>query len=304
MDIRFKRIFEHDMDLLMMEEFISDPSFAELLLRKVGLESNCSILCAAHSLSDNTGESDITLLLQYPNCRVALLIEDKIDAPTMQAQSSRYRLRGEKGLQKGEYDDYRIILAAPCDYRKEHAADSNAAYEHFISYEEMRDYFAAHNTPRAEFKKSVIEFALQEKRRGYLVEEDASVTMYWQKLRAYCQQHFPQLILLGDDSPKGSGARWPEFKTALGNVRVVYKSPQGFVDLEFPHYGNRIGTLTKLLDGYLSPQMQLHKTGKSAVVRLCAPGWKVDFSRSFDESLPVLKDVFAAVSALCSLAAN
>lgn len=114
--IEFKKIYEHDMDLLIIEEFISDRNFARLFLDKLQLSNNYTIQKASHSMADSDGESDITLILQYPDKRVALLIENKIDAQTMPEQSERYHKRAQKAVSRGEYDCYYVMLAAPADY--------------------------------------------------------------------------------------------------------------------------------------------------------------------------------------------
>lgn len=170
--VALKKIYEHDMDLLILEEFISSKEFARIFLDKLQLSDDYTLHKAIHSLSDSDGESDIVLILQYPGKKVALLIEDKIDAQTMPEQSARYHKRGNSGKLRGEYDSYHIILVAPEDYHKEHLTDKNAAYEHRVSYESLRDYFVRQNAPRSAFKFSVVDFALKEKKAGYLVQED------------------------------------------------------------------------------------------------------------------------------------
>ena len=104
--IEFKRIYEHDMDLLIIEEFISDRNFARIFLDKLQLSNDYVVCKAIHSLADADGESDITLILQYPDKKVGLLIEDKIDAQTMPEQSERYHKRAQKAISRGEYDCY------------------------------------------------------------------------------------------------------------------------------------------------------------------------------------------------------
>ena len=290
------------MDLLILEEFISDKCFARLFLNKVGLDENYTVISATHSLSDSDGESDITFVLQFPNRKVALLIEDKIDAQTMPEQSTRYQKRGDSGITHGEYDDFHVMLAAPESYLKEHKNDPNADYSHKISYEELLGYFNTQHTARASFKAAVVKFAITEKESGYRVQEVKSVTEFWAKFRAFSKVNYPELIMLGSDSPKGASAAWPEFRTKLHNVKVIYKSQKGFIDLEFPGYGTKDGVLHQIIKPHLKSQMNICKTGKSASVRLENPLWILDFTKDFEQSIPVIHEILQAVSVLCELA--
>lgn len=303
-NIEFKKIYEHDMDLLILEEFIADKRFAKLFLDKVGLGDNYTIEQALHSLSDADGESDLTLILQYPDQKVALLIEDKIDAPTMEHQSQRYHIRASAAEKRGLYTSHYVILAAPLDYHTEHQNDANANYEYRITYEELRDYFKKQTDPRSAFKCAIIDFALREKKAGYQVQEVKSVTEFWVKLRQFCKENYPHLVMVGKDAPKGSGASWPEFRTSLGTIKVVYKSQKGYVDLEFPGYGDRIGYLHSLISSKMTDVMQIWKTGKSASVRISNDKWKLDFSKDFEGAEPMLREILEAVSALCAFASQ
>ena len=302
--IEFKKIYEHDMDLLIIEEFISDGEFAQLFLDKLQLPNNYTIHKIIHSLSDSDGESDITMILQYPDRRVALLIEDKIDAQTMQEQSERYRKRAKAAVLRGEYDSYYVMLVAPSDYHKEHLNDANAAYEYKISYEELRGYFSKQNHPRAMFKTAMIDFAVKEKKAGYQVQEFKAVTDFWNKLRQFCKENYPNLIMVGKDAPKGAAASWPEFRTSLGTIKVIYKSQKGYVDLEFPKYGDRVADLRSIIRSRMTDSMQIWKTGKSASVRIADERWILDFSQDFEKYRSVLIDVMRAVSTLCDFAST
>ena len=300
--VELKKISEHDMDLLIMEEFVSDKGFAQLFLDKLQLSADYTIAKAFHSLADADGESDITIVLQYPNERVALLIEDKIDAPTMPEQSKRYHKRAQTGIARGDYDRYFVMLAAPADYHEEHKNDSNAAYEHRINYEELQEYLEHQSHVRAAFKVAMIDCALREKKAGYQVQEVPAVTEFWMKLRQFCKENYPQLTMVGEDAPKGAAASWPEFRTSLGTIKVIYKSQKGYVDLEFPKYGDRIGDLNAIIKNQMQPPMQIWKTGKSASVRISNEAWALDFTREFDSYSTEFTEILKAVSALCDFA--
>lgn len=293
-EIQLKKIYEHDMDLLILEQFAADKGFARLFLAKLGLDDDYTVSKLIHSYADANGESDITIILQYPDEKVAILIEDKIDAVTMPEQSKRYYIRGDAGKTRGEYNRYFVMLAAPADYIREHENDANAAYEYTVSYEELRDYLQVQDGIYATFKAAEIDFAISEKKSGYQVIEVKSVTEFWAKLRHYCKENFPALKMLGTDAPKGSRAAWPEFATSLPNVKIIYKSQKGYVDLEFPGYGDKLEQLGKIISANMSKEMCLCKTGKSASVRLFNERWAVDFTDSFENNEIVIDEVLCA----------
>ena len=304
MEIKLKKVFEHDMDLLIMEEFVSSRVFADILLKKVCLPDNYEIHSAVHSLSDSDGESDITLILRYPDKKVAVLIEDKIDAQTMQNQSERYIVRGEKGKVRREYDEYFVILVAPREYHKEHINDKNAAYKYRVEYEELLDYFEKQSDVRSMFKAELVSFAIREKKTGYQVVEDCNVTAFWKTLREFCTRNYPKLEMLGEDKPRGASAVWPEFRTSLRTIKAIYKSQKGCVDLEFPRYGDRTADLQSGIKNLMSDKMEIVPAGKSASVRVFNEKWKVDFSQSFDDCVETINEVLQAVSELCELASK
>ena len=300
--VQFKKIYEQNMDLLILEECIADPNFTAIFLKEVGLSADYTAINGIHSYSDADGESDITLILQYPHERVALLIEDKIDAPVMPQQSARYQKRGQSGKDEGLFERFFVILAAPNSYVAEHAGNSGADYPHHVSYERLLEHFEADCSPRSQFKAEMIRCALEGKKRGYQVKEVKPVTEFWTALRSYCNDRYPQLELTGSDSPKGANALWPEFRTSLRGCRVFYKSNKGCVDLEFPKYGEQIGKLHSLLDGLMDAEMSLQQTGGAAVVRIRNDRWNVSFTQPFLVHQSEIDEVLHAVSRLCGIA--
>ena len=107
MNIKIDTTLERDIDLLILEEFISNPEFASIFLKAVGISDAYTIETAIHSKMDaELGESDIVFVLNINGKRHALHIEDKIDAIAMQNQSGRYHDRAKKDIAQGEYDEY------------------------------------------------------------------------------------------------------------------------------------------------------------------------------------------------------
>ena len=114
MEIRLDTTLERDIDLLIMEEFVADASFAKIFLDAVGVSESYTIDQAIHSKMDaDLGESDIVFVLNIAGKRHALHIEDKIDAIAMPRQHDRYDLRAQKDIAAGQYDSYSVLIVAP-----------------------------------------------------------------------------------------------------------------------------------------------------------------------------------------------
>lgn len=85
----FDKLYERDMDFLIISEFCNNPAFAALFLEQINSQG-AFIKDVYHSLSDaSLGESDIVIIAEQSGQRTAILIEDKIDANAMDDQAAR-----------------------------------------------------------------------------------------------------------------------------------------------------------------------------------------------------------------------
>ena len=160
MKIEFEKIIERDIDLLIINKFINEKRFKDYFLSIIGL-SNYEIVTIEHSFMDNNGESDITVILENNYERIALLIEDKIDAVAMPNQYERYNIRGNKGIQNNEYDRFFVFIVAPEDYLN--VNEEAEKYDNKISYEELLNILSYDL-----YATSIITQALEEKKKGYM----------------------------------------------------------------------------------------------------------------------------------------
>ena len=162
---KFVDVLERDMDMLFLEELVSSDKFLGIFLSKIGIEK-ATVVSAEHSKKDNElGESDLAVILEHDSKRVALLIEDKIDAVAQPEQAGRYIERGNKGLADGDYDEYYIFIVAPKIYLDTN--DEANKYPYSISYEEVLSFFESKNDSRSAFKASQIRQAIYKKESGY-----------------------------------------------------------------------------------------------------------------------------------------
>lgn len=143
MSIQFEGIYERDMDLLFMRKIASDKGFVrefflnnEAFLKKGYDTTTFSVESVSHSVRTEDGESDIEVVLSIRDKKIALLIEDKVDAKAQPEQAARYTIRGDKALSRGDYDDYCVFIIAPEDYLESNAEAKN--YPGKITYESIQ----------------------------------------------------------------------------------------------------------------------------------------------------------------------
>ena len=290
MKIKFDTTLERDMDLLIMEEFISSPRFAKIFLDAVGIHESYSIEEVIHSMRDaDLGESDIVFILRIGNKRHAIHIEDKVDALAMPNQRGRYSQRAEKDISVGRYDKYSVLIVAPEKYLS--ANQEAHKYEHQVQYEQLREYFAGCDELRSQYKLALIDRAIYDQKAGYQYEANPGVVSFCAAMDAYQKEHYPLL-------PIGTQAWWRGYKTLIPTATIVYKANKGFCDLQFGNCSR--DELLAMVKSYLSDRMTVEKAGKSASVRIAVP--PVWFEHSFDDHIADVEQALDAIQELNQLA--
>lgn len=291
MEVVFEKVLERDIDLLLINKFANDTNFVDFFQGKFGL-SGYHVEKVEHSLTDNNGESDITIFLSNSKEVVGLLIEDKIDACAMPNQKYRYELRGKKGLEQKKYDKFFVCIVAPFDYLQTNAEAQKYRYQ--ISYEELLNIL---NNDL--FAKGLIEKAIEEKKRGYIVIEDENVTEFWSFYYKYIKEKYPRLKVKEISGPRGRNASWPQIQTPMKNVTIIHKSDRGFLDLTFRGVANYYRDFMSCVKKFLEDDMTVCRTGKSLSVRLNVP--KINFKNNFNECVSDLEIVFSSANRLLEL---
>ncbi|NBK25333.1 MAG: hypothetical protein EOM68_25340, partial [Spirochaetia bacterium] len=267
-------VAERDIDLLILEELIVSQEFAQwfYLENHLALPSQNNAK-AFHSVSDaELGESDIVVL--YENGH-AILVENKIDATVQEKQALRYILRGEKGLSRGYWTSYSTCIMAPDSYLESVADVQN--YQATISYESIRDWFEAHDSVRYQFKKYMIQEAIEQNRRGYKAIPDALVTSFWKDYWNYSIRNYPDLRMAQPGKKPANASFINLYPESLPKTyQLLHKVVHGFVDLQIPSLGPKIDKVTALLSDM---EIEIAQAGKSLVFRKQVP--KMDISRPF-----------------------
>ncbi|MFH5882567.1 hypothetical protein [Liberiplasma polymorphum] len=290
-NIEVNYISEKDIDLLIIEEFLNSKKFSDIFTKKLFVK-DYNILKAYHSMVDVTyGESDIVFILETPNEKIGLLIENKIDAIAMPKQYERYEKRALKLIDQGLFDSYHVFIAAPELYLNTNYEASK--YPNKVSYEEILEYLSCQKETRYRFKEVLVKNAIVKKQSGYTPIEDEAVTLFWQEYYSFKNKYFPHLVLNEVKGSRGANATWPWFNTAYKYVRIAHKSDRGFVDLTLSKLGEHIKTVKSHIKDKLHDEMEVIKTNKSISIRISVP--KIDFKEPFhnyiDEMIICLKAV-------------
>ena len=280
MEIIIEKVFERDIDLLMMNKFIHDSNVLNYFLNKINKEGYKTI-SVEHSLVDQeAGESDITVIVEKDNHKIGLLIEDKIDAVAMPNQRKRYDIRGQKGIDNNQYNEFCVFMIAPSDYLKNNTEAQ--LYENQISYEELKEIMI--DDPYA---VTLIDKAIEEKKNGYVIVENLSVTLFWEQYYSLIRQNYPGIKINEIHGPRGDNACWPELGTYYPNIKIIHKSDRGFLDLTFSKMGNYPNVFFKYLNNIIEEDMLIERTNKSMVVRINVP--IINFKDSFDDQAEKVK---------------
>ena len=294
MDIRFETILERDMDMLLIRQFANNnDAFIRLFFNKINLKGDYSVMKVEHSVVTSDGETDVQTILSVDGKKIAFLIEDKIDAVAQNEQAKRYEKRAEKAKINGEYDDYYIFIVAPQKYLNGNKEAAN--YPNSISYEDIKSSLSD------KFDLAVIDFALDESKKGYVPIEDRNVTLFWDKMIDYVNERFPDTFSFyskkGDIH--GSGAWWVTIRSGKG-TKIVIKSDRGFVDLEIAGYSEKFQEFSKANQSLLdSKRLYLRMASKSLAIRKYIDC--IDFTMDFDEQIPRVENAFIKAKELQEL---
>lgn len=290
MELVLKAAFERDVDLVLVRAFYEENSVSQLFLN-----GGDRILEIQHSAMELHGESDLQVIVERNGKRHAILIEDKIDAPAQPDQYKRYCERGNRGKAEGRWADYSVYIVAPEKYLN---SDREAIeYPNKVSYEAVRKELMQGNDI---VSLTIIETALKRSEGTLPAIVDEAVTAFWESYYDYHEQYAPHLMLHVNRCKKGPNAIWPDFKTVLKGTKILHKSAQGYVDLEFRGLAEQLDQLKDTLRPYLSSDMSVERTGGSAVVRISVP--TMDFSKPFTTYEKEIVTVFTAVERLNQLA--
>ena len=301
---KYRNVSERDMDLLFMEAFATDPEFSKLFLGKTAFHgTSYTVLYAERSKIDsNLGESDLTVIFDVAGKRHALLIEDKIDAVAMKNQCDRYHKRGEKAVKKGDYDSFDVFIVCPEKYRNSN--DEAAKYEHFVSYEECRDYFASCPDVHNKLRFQQISEAIETMKPEYKLTVNEIAVESFRQYAAYQKEHYPSLRLQNKPESNTVNGWWPHFIVPAKGMYILHKTDRDAIDLTVSGAKERMEELRPIqqwLHDNVDRRIELVETGKSASFRVKVA--KIQMGAPFDTwSMDDLNDCFDTIQELHGIA--
>lgn len=293
--LKFNTVTERDMDMLFVQAFLTDPCFKDLFLSQIDKADYTVISAELSKIDAQLGESDITIILEHNEKKTALLIEDKIDAVAMPDQHGRYAKRGNKGIKKGEFDEYDVFIVCPEKYRQSnHEA---TLYEHHVSYEQCLQYFEEKQDAISIFRAEQFRQAIYKAKRSSNVELNEAANNFFRAYRKFQQLYYPTLDLRTREESNGY---WAQYRTKSAGSYILHKIPTGTVDLTFSDKAGKIKELDALSE-WIRMNTDIETvavvTGKAAALRINVPSF--DMQKPFESYSD--SDINACFGALMKL---
>jgi len=264
---------ERDLDLLLAEELVCNPSFGRWFLGALGDErlADAEIHEVRHSVGHPIlGESDLEVTVTTAaGDRVLLLIEDKLDAPFQPDQPDRYLARACEYVGAGSAAWCLTVLVAPQRYLVGRGA--NAPFAATVAVEAIRDHFAGIEDSRSQYRARLLAMAATV-RTTYEVQPDARTTDFYGRYWHLAKASMPDLRPFAP-GPRGTGATWISlFSPSLPRgVELIHKTNQQRVDLQLARRAADVAELQERCADSLDGDMRIEAAGKSAVVRIDVP---------------------------------
>ena len=302
MEFQFgKGVYERDIDLLLMRRIATDKEFVrkfflsgEKLAEKGYDKADFTVEEVAHSVWAVDGESDVEAILSIGDKRIALLIEDKINAPAMKEQSDRYNMRGDEAKSLGKYDEYYVFIVAPGNYI-DHNMEAKK-YNNKIKYQELEKY------ELDDFEKAIIKRAYS-KDNTVRLARDQGVTEFWNKLYDFVEREYPNRFKLPGHPGLERSGKPNQWITMIYNNRYTLeiKSDRGYVDLEINGYGDKFEQFSKdNRDVIDARKLYVRAASKSLAIRKYINS-KIDFTEDFNTQETALREAFDAAKELLDL---
>ena len=222
-DCDFSTISERDMDMLFLKVFSTEKAFLHLFIDKTDIKKTNIASINSVELSrieHGLGESDITVVFSIGKKTYGFLIEDKIDAITIPEQHSRYVKCGEKGIQDGRYDDYRVFIVCPEKYYQ--VNNEAKKYEYVVFYEECLAYFKHHTSAINKIRAQQVKSALDKAKRPPQVILNEKANEFFKHYIEYQKEHYPQFDIRTKDTSNGY---WVRYNVNNPNASIHHKIP-------------------------------------------------------------------------------
>ena len=302
-------VYEHDMDVMLMQALLTDYTFLDLFIGKTdwsGLDLK-PIHAEISNSDENLGETDITVILSDGTSKFALLIEDKIDAVAQPDQHDRYVKRGSKAVRNGLYVAYKVFIVCPQKYYD--ADDEAKKYEHFVSYEECAEHFRKSTDSMSNIRYQEVMQAISKAKRPPQVTINEDANSFFRKYREYQREHFPQLEMRTKETANGY---WVDYRTRFPyqQAYLLHKLADGEVDITFNRGKGRASVLDAICDWFNKngfTEISAPVTGKSVALRMNVPkllykhGWETLSKEDVDKCFTAITKMVELAKLFCDI---
>ena len=221
------------------------------------------------SKANNLGESDlIVVLANQASERVAILVEDKVDAPIQPLQAERYRLRADQARRAGEWSDYEIILCAPRTYL-DSRPEQAGAFDKMVSFEEIAEFIGQDTNARAKYRSDFLATAATRRKNKWKREQDDVADAFWNFVPSW-------------------------LTTKPKNKYLWIKCKQGLCDLTFD--STVVHEFKARIADILPSEMTVERTGNAAVIRVTALPFAA--AEGIETALPKVRRAFESCEKL------
>lgn len=265
-------VSERDIDLLLLEEFMSSSDFQIFFLKQSKFkELKLTYIEAQRSVTDSTGESDLEISFKNENNQVVMLmIENKVNANFQKNQLQRYRERGNNYIKNNKIIDFETILVAPKKFHN----NETKGFDYRINYEDIVKYFNNNSNlgQRSTYKNLLLKSAIEKSTSGYQMEADVSVSNFWKDYWKLTLSHAKELYM-DEPTAKPSSSSFIYFRNTNlpKEVDLVHKLTHGYFDLQFKGMGDKLNIMRDKYFDTLESNMKIVKAGKSASIRVEVP---------------------------------
>ena len=314
----YRRILEQDVDNILRKHLSSFNSFSCWFFSKV-FSGGCLLSITSVKLNvekdfrkayDNPmayGETDVEVIgiisqVQISR-RVAILIEDKVDADQMPYQGLRYKARAECDKQAGSWADYRCILIGPRSYLDSKYPDGdhdNDAWDAVLSLEEIASGLLSINKLDANKLIAATQTA------NSWNKPIPSAVKFWKDYAVFQHDYYPSIpVFIKTTRGSRAGGVWPSFfDDSLRNnstrpkrkrVQIVHMDTSSYVTLFIKKVAYE--SFEKAVIGIIEPDMNFGKPGGSWQ-SIQIPVSNIDVLQPLDIQRKQLNEVFMAAKRL------
>lgn len=242
-----RHFMERDVDIWLAEELRVNAAFGEWFSRRARVSEQIVFPAERTQVSvmGENGETDVeATFCTSDGRRYALLIENKLEHSLKAEQLSRYRLRGQYGVNYGYWDAFTTVVVAPGAKLLKHTeaiADTPQ-----ISFEEIASsLLEGHPNIRIRYRAQFLMRAASEQHAAADVEDRFRIE-FWKGIYHALDEKYPNYFALKRDS-------YPKTTYIAANCvgsphyfRIDLKGTKGEVDIAFKNIGT--GDLIRFLE--------------------------------------------------------